>query len=72
MPILKRDHRTGHSLLRSVLKRNTYLTDGSRLFRCIGWDRSLVLLEDCMTLEAIACSAEELRTAGMRLVQPAR
>ncbi len=72
IPLLIRSHRIGRTNPRSVLRRNAYLTDESRLFRCLGWDGSLVLLEDCLTLEAFAYPADELTATEMRLVKPAR
>ncbi len=71
VPILRRSHRIGSHGLESTLRRNTYLTDEHRLFRCLGWDGSLILLEDCATLEAFAFPADELAAAEMRLVDPA-
>jgi hypothetical protein len=72
IPLLIRNHRIKRIGPRSALKSNTYLTDESRLYRCLGWDGSLVLLEDCATLEAFAYPAEELAATDMRLVKPAR
>lgn len=69
--LLPRNHGIERADLRSVLKPNTYLTDESRLFRCLGWDCSLVLLEDCATLESFAYPADELAASEMRLVEPA-
>ncbi|HET7199007.1 MAG TPA: hypothetical protein VFI86_10090 [Burkholderiales bacterium] len=71
VPILRRNHGVGSHRLESVVRRNSYLTDESRLFRCLGWDGSLVLLEDCGTLEAFAFPADELAAIEMRLVKPA-
>lgn len=47
-----------------------YITDEVRLFRCLPSEGDgAVLLEDCLSLEHILCSFEELAT-GMRLVKP--
>jgi hypothetical protein len=70
--LLKRNHRAGSPGLRSRFIHNAYLTDESRLFRCLGWDGRLVVLEDCASLEAFAFPADELAAAGLRPVEPAR
>lgn len=47
----------------------TYLTDGTRLYRCVpSEDPGAVLLEDCVTLECIHCYFDEMAT--MRVVRP--
>lgn len=71
VPLLRRNHGIGSLDPRSLFRRNTYLTDESRLFRCLGWDGSLVLFEDCATLEEFAYPGEELAAAAMRPVEPA-
>jgi len=71
IPLLTRNRGVGQTDIMSALKRNAYLTDESRLFRCLGRDGSLVLLEDCATLESFAYPADELAATDMRLVVPA-
>lgn len=71
-PLLKHRHRSGPPHLRSVLGFNTYLTDESRLFRCLGWDGSLILLEDCVSMEVFAYPEHDLAAAAWRLVTPTR
>ncbi len=70
IPLLTRNRGIEKTDLRSALKRNAYLTDESRLFRCLGRDGSLVLLEDCATLDSFAYPADELAATDMRLVVP--
>lgn len=72
VPLLKHKHGIGSPRLRSVLRLNAYLTDESRLFRCLGWDGSLALLEDCATLETFAYPEDELAAAEWRLITPIR
>lgn len=69
--LLTRNRRLEQADVRSALKCNTYITDESRLFRCLGWDGSLVLVENCATLESFAYPADELAATEMRLVEPA-
>jgi hypothetical protein len=62
--------------LASKLAPDTYLTDESRLYRFISYDRSLhpeptVLLEDCATLEVIVYPLAELIAANLRVVETA-
>ncbi len=48
-----------------------YLTDGTRLFRCLeSHVDGTVLLEDCSGLECIHLNFDEV-ASGMRLVKPA-
>ncbi len=75
VPLLKPPSRVGSEGLDSLLTPNAYLTDESRLFRCLSRDRvmrddEMVLLEDCQTLEAILCPLDELMATDMRLVKP--
>ncbi len=74
-PLLKLPSRVGSAGLDSLLTPNAYLTDESRLYRCLSRDRvmrddEMVLLEDCQTLEAILCPLDELVATDMRLVKP--
>ena len=60
----------------SQLTPDTYLTDESRLYRFLSFDRSVhpeptVLLEDCGTLEVIVYPLSELIAADLRVVEPA-
>ncbi len=70
-PLLRRHHRAGNPGLIAALRRNAYLTDERRLFRCLSWDGSQILLEDCLTLETFVFPEDELAAAEMRLVTPA-
>lgn len=75
VPLLKPPSRVGSAGLDSLLAPNAYLTDESRLYRCLSRDRvmrddEMVLLEDCQTLEAILFPLDELMAADIRLVNP--
>ena len=65
-----KEPRTRPRLQVARLRNNTYITDGSRLFRCVVGERgSMLMLEDCKTLELILCSVAELAQAEMRIVK---
>jgi hypothetical protein len=76
LPLLNQRGRSGENLT-SRLRPNTYLTDESRLYRFLSYDRSLhpeptVLVEDCATLEVIVYPLSELIAADLRVVEPDR
>lgn len=49
---------------------NSYLTDERRLFRCLPAEQgSMLILEDCQSLELILCEEGELLETDMRLVK---
>ncbi len=53
----------------AILAEDAYLTDGKCLFRCLGGDGAMILLEDCMSLETIAFPRAELARPPMRPVK---
>lgn len=55
----------------SLATPGAYVTDGTRLFRCLAsHEGGVVLLEDCVSLECIHFYFDEV-ASGMRLVKPA-
>lgn len=53
------------------LSHNAYITNGQRLFRCLpASEGSMLILEDCSTLELILCETDELLQADLSLVKP--
>ena len=59
---------------RPSLARNTYLTDGVRLFRVEGtidnpWWNGWALLEDCRTLDSDFYTAQQLETMRLETVK---
>ena len=69
------DHQalSGQVLLRHScqLHEDAYLTDGTRLFRCLPAEAGpMLMLEDCQSLELFLASVEELLDAELRLVTP--
>jgi hypothetical protein len=60
---------------RGAPRPGTYLTDGTSLFRVgeiLGGEEGLLVeLEDCATLETVACSPRLMARAGMRPVEAA-
>lgn len=59
----------------SLIEPDTYLTDESSLFRCLSIERSedpyttMMMLEDCLTLEVIILPMDEVAWAGLRIVR---
>ena len=56
------------------LEPSAYVTDGARLYRVISTLRwppadSFAVLEDCRTLDMVACSPDELLAMGLRVVR---
>ena len=52
---------------------NSYLTNGTRLLRTVStpimeWGEGLVAVEDCLTLDVIICSQDELAALRYQLV----
>lgn len=75
-----RDHivpkrlRTRNSLSATLanIARHRYLTDGTNLYRFIGWGngKHFAELEDCRSLELLVVSPSELDSQQMRPVAP--
>lgn len=57
--------------LATRLTPGAYITDGTDLFRCVSRDDAIALCEDCITLDVIVFTMEDLTAAGVRLVKPA-
>lgn len=61
------------SIAASPIERDAYLTDGVRLFRVSdvlgSFFSTMVVLEDCKSLELMTLSAEELALSHVRLVR---
>ncbi|HTW41864.1 MAG TPA: hypothetical protein VMD79_06090 [Solirubrobacteraceae bacterium] len=73
--IVPRRLRASRSLSASLasIARHRYLTDGTNLYRFIGWSArgGFAELEDCRSLELVTVSPRELRSEQLRPVAPA-
>jgi hypothetical protein len=68
---LMRQANRGRSAKLEALVMNAYLTDGTRLFRCVSCEGATALLENCLSLEVVVCSLNELAAAELHRVNPA-
>lgn len=70
MALRRRSPSTAGRFPRGRLTANSYLTDGRRLFRCLPAERgSMLMLEDCQSLDLILCEESDLLKANLRLVK---
>jgi hypothetical protein len=65
--------RTGAERPLEVIVSHRYLTDGTNLYRFVGWGmrQGFAELEDCRSLDVLVVSARQLLSQHMRPVAPA-
>ncbi|HEV3048330.1 MAG TPA: hypothetical protein VGY13_13330 [Solirubrobacteraceae bacterium] len=69
-----RSGRAGSRRSLELIVRHRYVTDGTNLYRFVGWGmrKGFAELEDCRSLDLLVVSARELLSQRIRPVAPAQ